>query len=78
MELTDKESGILTGREGAVLQKVMKSLVLYGEAIDAERLVDIEWPGHFSIPFATPGICPRLSNPAIGASTKRPRISKTG
>ena len=60
MKLTEEEKEILEGKKGAVLQKVMKSLVLYGEALDAEKLVDIEWPGHFSIPFAVPGVGPRL------------------
>jgi predicted aconitase len=60
LKLTNEEKGILDGKRGKTMQKVMKSLVLYGEALEAEKLVDIEWPGHFSIPFAVPGVGPRL------------------
>lgn len=76
MELTKEEKEILEGQKGSVLQKVMKSLVLYGEALGAERLVDIEGPGHFSIPFAIPGVGLRLEmlDELVGAglSTKYP------
>jgi len=60
MTLTKEEQEILEGKKGEVFQKVMKSLVRYGEALDAERLVNIEWPGHFSIPFAIAGTGLRL------------------
>jgi len=42
------------------MQRVMKTVVLYGEALGAERLVDIEGNGHFVISWATPGIAPSL------------------
>jgi predicted aconitase len=38
----------------------MKTLVFYGEALGAERFADIEGDGHFSIPFALPGVGVRL------------------
>ena len=60
MELTQEEQDILEGKQGLILRKVMRTLVLYGEALGAERFVEIEWPGHFSIPFALPGVGPRL------------------
>lgn len=60
MKLTQEEQDILGGKQGPTLQKVMKSLVGYGQALGAERFVDIEWAGHFAIPFAIPGIGPRL------------------
>lgn len=60
MILTQDEQNILAGNQGATLQKVMRTLVLYGEALEAERFVDIDWGGHFSIPFALPGVGPRL------------------
>lgn len=60
MKLTKGEQAILKGAQGPVLQKVMRTLVLYGETLSAERFVDIEGPGHFSIPFSMPGIGPRL------------------
>ena len=40
------------------MQRVLKTLVLYGEALGAERLVDINSDGHFVIAWATPGIAP--------------------
>jgi len=60
MHLTQAEQKVLDGKQGPMLQKVMKTLVLYGEALAAERLVDLDWGGHFSIPFALPGVGPRL------------------
>jgi hypothetical protein len=40
MKLTDEEKAMLDGREGPAVQKAMDLLVRYGEALDAERLVD--------------------------------------
>ncbi|MFC2164145.1 aconitase X [Acidobacteriota bacterium] len=72
MKLTQDEKDILAGGKGAVLQKIMKSLVLYGEALDAERLIDIEWPGHFAIPRAIPGVGLRneMLDELVGAGLK--------
>jgi hypothetical protein len=42
------------------MQKVMQTVVLYGEAPNAERLVDIEVDGHFVISWANSGIAPSL------------------
>jgi predicted aconitase len=60
IQLTPDERDILQGRQGPVLQKVMETVVLYGEALGAERLVDIEGNGHFVIAYAIPGIAPSL------------------
>lgn len=60
MNLTQEERDILDGKEGAVFKKVMQTLVLYGEALEAEKFADIEGGGHFSIPFALSGVGPRL------------------
>jgi predicted aconitase len=60
IKLTQEEQDILLGSEGPTMQKVMKTVVLYGEALCAERLVDIEGAGHFVIPWASPGIAPAL------------------
>jgi predicted aconitase len=60
IRLTQEERDILQGRQGPVLQKVMETAVLYGEALGAERLVDIEGDGHFVIAYAIPGIAPSL------------------
>jgi len=60
IELTDEERDILNGNRGATLRKVMETVVRYAEALGAKRLVDIEGPGHFVIPWASPGIAPPL------------------
>jgi hypothetical protein len=60
MILTQDEQEILNGNQGPTLQKAMRTMVLYGEALEAERFVDVDWGGHFSIPFALPGVGPRL------------------
>ena len=41
MILTDKQQAILNGEKGETLAKVMKTMVMYGEAFDAEKLVPI-------------------------------------
>jgi predicted aconitase len=42
------------------MQKVMQTVALYGEALGAERLVNIEGDGHFVIAYAIPGIAPSM------------------
>ncbi|MBT7086042.1 MAG: DUF521 domain-containing protein [Desulfobacterales bacterium] len=44
MKLTSEERSILEGREGKTLKKVMKSLVMFGDAFDAERLASLDGP----------------------------------
>jgi hypothetical protein len=58
IHLTEEERGILDGQHGSTMQRVLETLVLYGEALGAERLVDINGDGHFVIAWATPGIAP--------------------
>jgi len=41
MKLTEKEQKILNGEQGDVLAKVMKTLVMYGEAFGAEKMVAV-------------------------------------
>ncbi len=41
MILTDEQKAILNGEKGEVLAKVMKTMVKYGEAFDAEKLVPV-------------------------------------
>ena len=60
IDMTDEERDTLRGEHGATLQKIMETVVRYAEALGAERLVDIEGPGHFVIPWASPGIAPPL------------------
>jgi predicted aconitase len=42
MKLTDAEKAMLDGKHGKAKQKAMDLLVRYGEALDAERLVDVK------------------------------------
>ncbi len=41
MQLTEKQQEILNGAQGDVLAKVMKTLVMYGEAFGAEKMVPV-------------------------------------
>ena len=76
IKLTQEERDILLGKQGPTLQKVMQTVVLYGEALGAERLVDIEGEGHFVIAYAIPGIAPSMEMldelVAAGLKTKYP------
>ena len=60
MKLSSEEQAILNGAKGPVMQKVIKTLVLFGEAIEADCLVDIDVGGHFSCPTPTPGVGLRM------------------
>ena len=41
MALTDEQLAILNGEKGETLAKVMKTMVMYGDAFEAEKLVPI-------------------------------------
>ena len=41
MKLTKEQQEILDGKKGETLAKVMKTLVMYGDAFEAEKLVPI-------------------------------------
>ncbi len=41
MILTEKQQQILDGKQGDVMAKVMKTLVMYGEAFGAEKMIDV-------------------------------------
>ncbi len=41
MKLTEREEAILNGSEGEVRAKIMKTLVMYGDAFNADRMVPI-------------------------------------
>jgi hypothetical protein len=60
IKLLQEELDLLHGSQGPTMQKVIKTVVLYGEALKAERLADIEGPGHFVIPWSSPGIAPPI------------------
>ena len=59
MDLTGEEREILAGGRGSVLQKIMTTLVLYGQTLGARRFVDIEGGGHFALHSFLPGVGPR-------------------
>ena len=41
MKLTPEQQALLDGSKGEVMAKVMKTLVMYGETFDAERMVPV-------------------------------------
>ncbi len=41
MILTERQKGILEGKEGDIKAKVMKTLIMYGETFGAQKMVDI-------------------------------------
>jgi predicted aconitase len=58
IKLTEAELHVLQGGQGPTMQRVLQTLVLYAEALGADRLVDLTGDGHFVISWATPGIAP--------------------
>jgi predicted aconitase len=54
MKLTGKDKSILNGDKGETLQKLLKSVVIYGEAFGAEELVEIQGASHQVISMGTP------------------------
>ncbi len=61
MKLTPEEEGILNGSQGEAMAKVMKSLVLYGEAFGAERFVPVKGKGHLVTSFGISVLSPVFS-----------------
>lgn len=76
IKLTQEEIDILEGKQGATMQKILKTVVLFGESLGAEKLVDIDGNGHFVITYAIPGIAPSMEMldelTASGLKTKFP------
>jgi predicted aconitase len=56
VELTQEEKDILNGKQGDIMQKVIKSVVLFGEAFGAKRLVPIEGPVHLVTSIGMAGL----------------------
>ncbi|MCH3963528.1 MAG: aconitase X catalytic domain-containing protein [Clostridium sp.] len=56
MELTHEEKEILEGKKGEVMRKALKSVVLYGKAFGAKRLLDIDGPVHLVTSFGMVGL----------------------
>ncbi len=51
MKLTPEEEAILNGSQGPAMAKVIKTLVLYGDAFGAERFVPVTAKGHLVTSF---------------------------
>jgi predicted aconitase len=58
MKLTPAEQAILDGKQGEILAKAMKSVVIYGETFGADHLVDIVGDQHFVTSFGANTIKP--------------------
>ncbi len=56
MKLSKEEQQILEGQQGQLMRRIMETLVLYGEILEADRFLDIQGNGHFSISGSTPGV----------------------
>ena len=77
MYLTDEQQAILDGAQGDVMAKVMKTLVMYGEAFGAEKMVPVTSKNnHLVTSFGLKMITPvyDLMNQLIeaGAVSKQP------
>ena len=52
MLLTPEQQAVLDGKKGETLQKVMRTIVMYGDIFGAEKLVPVTHPeGHFVTSF---------------------------
>jgi len=58
MQLTAEEQAILDGAQGPVMQKVIKTVIVFGEAFGAERLVPIQGMPHLVTSFGANTIQP--------------------
>ena len=72
MKLTPEEEGILNGSQGETMAKVMKSLVLYGDAFGAKRFVPVVGKGHLVTSFGLSVLQPvfDIMDELIGAGLK--------
>jgi len=60
MKLTAEEQEIYDGKKGPLLQKLMKSVVVYGEMFGADKLVDLTGPVHMALAWGSKGVIPLL------------------
>lgn len=58
MRLTAEEEQILAGEAGETLQKIMETLVRYGDVYGAECMISLDGPIHFLTPVAPPFLKP--------------------
>ena len=47
MNLTDEEKAILNGKQGETKQKILQTVIKYGEIFNATELVEITHNPHF-------------------------------
>lgn len=80
MKLTPEQQAMLNGEKGETMAKVVKTLVMYGDAFGAERMVPVTSKyGHTVISFGLKAIKPSmsctisLSMPASPARRSSPR-----
>ncbi len=55
MRLSSEEEEILAGTRGPVAARIMRTLIRFGDAMGAPRLVELTGPGHFAISAPLPG-----------------------
>lgn len=76
MQLNTEEQAALAGKQGETYRKLMQTLVRYGETMEADKLVDIEGPGHLVIQDSRKGWGARLEFleelAAAGLKTRHP------
>jgi len=58
LKLTDEEQAILGGEHGEMLQKVMQTVVTFGELFGAEKLVDLDAAPHLAMSWSTEAVRP--------------------
>jgi len=79
MKLTSDEMEMLDGKQGATVQKIMETLVRYGEAFDADCFVELDGQSHLVGCYAVPATEPyvRLVEDLVaeGFKTKLPFTS---
>jgi predicted aconitase len=60
LQLTPDEQAIFDGKNGAVLQKAMNTVVAYGQLFGATRLVDLGGAPHLAVSWGSDGVEPLL------------------
>jgi|APSaa5957512535_1039671.scaffolds.fasta_scaffold16410_2 predicted aconitase len=60
MKLTPEEQEIMDGKKRDLLQKAMKTVVAYGEAFGAEKLVTLTGPIHMAMSWGNKSVAPFL------------------
>jgi predicted aconitase len=58
MTLTPEEQAILDGAQGELMQKVMNTVVTYGNIMGATKLVDLQAAPHLALAWGTKGFLP--------------------